>query len=64
VNLFPGNLLDQLVDIAIVAFIASAALYGAVLLIQAIWIWLISGVAVFASIAIAVWIARMRFGRW
>lgn len=41
----------RLLDVAITVLLASMALYGAVLILQAIWVWLCIGLAVIACVA-------------
>lgn len=52
---------SRLLDLALAVFFASMALYGAVLILQAIWIWLCVGAAVVVSIGMLWWLLRTRF---
>ncbi|MEI2671067.1 MAG: hypothetical protein V9G13_08035 [Marmoricola sp.] len=57
----PRALGGRILDLALAIFFAAMALYGAVLIVQAIWIWLCVGAAVFSSTAAIWWILRTRF---
>ena len=48
-------------DVCVSVLLGAMALYGAVLIVQAIWVWLCIGMAVIASIAAIWWILRTRF---
>jgi len=63
-DLMPKNWVDQVVGMCVSVFLGAMALYGAVLLIQAIWIWLVGGVAIVVGIMAIAWMLRMRMGRW
>ena len=51
----------RLLDLALTVFFVAMALYGAVFILQAIWVWLCVGAAVTASIAAVWWILRARY---
>ena len=57
----PRALGGRILDLALAVFFAAMALYGAVLILQAIWIWLCVGAAVLAAIGAIWWILRTRF---
>jgi hypothetical protein len=57
----PRALGGRILDLALAIFFAAMALYGAVLIVQAIWIWLCVGAAVISSTAAIWWILRTRF---
>jgi hypothetical protein len=56
--------MDQLVGLCVAVFVGAIALYGAVLLIQAVWVWLVAGATIVAIAITARWLLRMRYGRW
>lgn len=53
----------RLVDACIALLLAAMALYGAVLLIQEVWVWLCAGLGVVVVVAGIVWLVRAR-SRW
>lgn len=60
----PSGLTDRLVDIAAGLLTIALALYGTVMLIKAIWPWLLIGAGLLLGLLVAGWLVRMRFGRW
>lgn len=57
----PRALGGRILDLALTIFFAAMALYGAVLIVEAIWIWLCVAAAVISSAAAIWWILRTRF---
>lgn len=55
---------SRLLDICLLALLGTMALYGAVVILSAIWIPLCIGMATVAAIALAIGIFRWRIGRW
>lgn len=51
----------RILDLALAIFFAAMALYGAVLIVQAIWVWLCIGAVMVVSMSIIWWILRTRF---
>lgn len=51
---------SRLVSLCLGVFIGAMALYGAVLIIQEIWVWLCG----MAAVAGAAWLLWARFRRW
>jgi hypothetical protein len=60
----PGRTGSRLVDACIGVFVASVALYGAVKLIQAVWVWLAVLIFIGAALAGITWVILARFRRW
>lgn len=58
----PSSLLDRLVGWCFTILLASMALYGAVLLVQCIWPWLVIGLAVVGAVILVGWLI-MRWRR-
>lgn len=56
----PGRTGSRFVSLCASVFIGAMALYGAVLIIQEIWVWL-CGMAAVAGVA---WLLWARFRRW
>lgn len=52
----PNSLLDKLVGWCVAILLAAMALYGAVLLIQSIWPWLVIGLAVVGAVILVGWL--------
>lgn len=52
----PSSMLDKLVGWCFTIFLGSLALYGAVLLIQCIWPWLVVGLAVVGAVILVGWV--------
>lgn len=52
----PSSLLDKLVGWCFAILLAAMALYGAVLLIQCIWPWLVIGLAVVGAVILVGWL--------
>ena len=59
----PTSMLDKLVGWCFAILLGSMALYGAVLLIQCIWPWLVVGLAVVGAVILGGWVV-MRWRRW
>ena len=55
---------SRFLDIAVAILLAAMALYGAVLILQAIWVWLCIGLAVAGLVAGAVLFFLHAFRRW
>lgn len=55
---------SRMLDICLLALFGAVALYGAVIIISTIWIPLCIGIAVIATVALAIGIFRWRTGRW
>ncbi len=60
----PPKWADQFVGACIGVLVGSLALYGAVLVIQHIWVWLCVSLLTGSGIACLVWWLRRRAGRW
>lgn len=58
----PSSLLDRLIGWCFALLLAAMALYGAVLLIQCIWPWLVIGLAVVGAVILVGWLI-MRWRR-
>ncbi len=56
----PTSMLDKLVGWCFTILLGSMALYGAVLLIQCIWPWLVVGLAVVGAVILVGWVVM----RW
>ena len=56
----PKSMLDRLVGWCFTILLAAMALYGAVLLIQCIWPWLVVGLAIAGAVILIGW-AVMRW---
>ena len=52
----PSSLLEKLVGWCFAILLAAMALYGAVLLIQCIWPWLVIGLAVVGAVILVGWL--------
>lgn len=56
--------LDRVVGACLAVFLAELALFGAVQLIRAVWVWLVVGLVMLAVVAVAVFTLRRRYGGW
>ena len=52
----PSSLVDKLVGWCFALLLAAMALYGAVMLIQCIWPWLVIALAVIGVVAVVGWL--------
>lgn len=57
----PGS---RIVDAGVGIFIAAMALYGAVWIIKAIWVWLCILIFTGAVLSLGVWLVLRRLQRW
>ena len=60
----PKGWIDQLVGLCFGILVGALALYGAVLLIEAIWLWLVLGAGLLLIVVGAVALLRGRPGSW
>lgn len=59
----PERWLDRLVGACFGVFFGALALYGAVWLLRAVWVWVVIGMVV-AFVVSAIWFFRVRRNRW
>jgi hypothetical protein len=60
----PGRLGGRLLDACIAVFLGAMALYGAVTILRAIWVYLCILLAVIVIGAGLWWVISRRLGRW
>lgn len=57
----PRAIGGRLLDFCLAVLFAAVALYGAVLIVQAIWVWLFISAAIIAVSTVIWWLLRTRF---
>lgn len=60
----PTRIGSRLLDVAVGVLLAATALYGAVAIVQSIWVFLCIALAVVAVVWLAAWFFVSRFRRW
>lgn len=60
----PGRLADRLLGVCGALLLAAMMLYGAVAVVQSIWLQLCIGAGIICLVWVAVWLFGRRSGRW